>query len=91
MPRIAGIDVPNDKPIWIALTYVHGIGQHLSKQILKEAQIVDTVKARELTDDELSRIAGILDRDYVVEGQNLIPFIISFALGIIIGLYTPMM
>ena len=69
MPRIAGIDVPNEKPVWISLTYIHGIGPHLSKQILKEAQISETIRAKELTDDELSRIAGILDRNYVIEGQ----------------------
>jgi len=69
MSRIAGIDVPNDKPIWIALTYVHGIGPHLSRQILKEAQISDTIRAKELTDDEISRITGVIDRNYVIEGQ----------------------
>jgi small subunit ribosomal protein S13 len=69
MPRIAGIDVPNEKPVWISLTYIHGIGKYLSKQILKEAQISETVRAKELTDDEISRIAGIIDRNYVVEGQ----------------------
>ena len=69
MPRIAGIDVPNDKPIWIALTYVHGIGKHLARQILKEAQISETVRAKELSDDEVSRITGIIDRNYVIEGQ----------------------
>ncbi|MCK4627548.1 MAG: 30S ribosomal protein S13 [Sedimentisphaerales bacterium] len=69
MPRIAGIDVPNDKQVWVALTYIHGIGPCLSRQILKEAQIGDAVRARELTDDELSRINSILDRNYVIEGQ----------------------
>ena len=69
MPRIAGIDVPNDKPVWIALTYVYGIGRHLARQILKEAQISETIRAKELTDDEVSRISGIIDRNYVVEGQ----------------------
>ena len=69
MPRIAGIDVPNDKQVWVALTYNHGIGPYLSRQILKEAQIGDAVRARELTDDELSRINSILDRNYVIEGQ----------------------
>ena len=69
MPRIAGVDVPNDKPVWIALTYIHGIGRHMAMRILKEAQIDSTIRAKELTDDEVSRIAGILDRDYVVEGQ----------------------
>ena len=69
MPRIAGIDVPSEKPIWIALTYIYGIGPHLSKQILKEAQISETIRAKELTDDEVSRISGVIDRNYVIEGQ----------------------
>lgn len=69
MPRIAGIDVPNDKPAWTALTYICGIGPHLSRQILKEAQISETIRAKELTDDEVSRISGIIDGNYVVEGQ----------------------
>ena len=69
MPRIAGIDVPNDKPVWMALTYIQGIGNHLSKQILKEAQISETIRAKELNEDEISRISGIIDRNYVVEGQ----------------------
>lgn len=69
MPRIAGIDVPNDKPAWAALAYIHGIGPHLSRLILKEAQISETLRAKELTDDEVSRISGIIDRNYVVEGQ----------------------
>ena len=68
MPRIAGIDIPNNKPLWISLTYIHGIGKFLSRQIIKEAQIDETIKAKDLTDDEISRIAGIIDRSYVVEG-----------------------
>jgi len=69
MPRIAGIDVPNEKPIWVALTYIHGIGPYLSRQILKEAGITETLRAKELTDDDVSRIAGIIDRSYIIEGQ----------------------
>ena len=69
MARIAGIDVPNEKPIWIGLTYIFGIGTYLSKQILKEAQISETLRAKELSDDELSRISSIIDRNYVIEGQ----------------------
>ena len=69
MPRIAGVDVPNDKQIWIALTYIHGIGKHMTMIILKEAQIPHNIKANKLNDDEISRISGILDRDYVVEGM----------------------
>ena len=69
MPRIAGVDIPNDKKIVFALTYIHGIGRHLSAEILKESQISQDLKAKELNDDELSRIAAILDRDYIIEGQ----------------------
>ncbi len=69
MPRIAGVDVPNDKRIVIALTYVHGVGPTLSRRILKEAGIDESVRANKLTDDEISRIAGVIDRGFVVEGQ----------------------
>ncbi len=69
MPRIAGIDIPNEKRIEFALQYIHGIGPHHSKVILKEAGISPDVRAKNLTEDEISRIAGIIDRNYVVEGQ----------------------
>lgn len=69
MPRIAGVDIPNNKPLWVSLTYIQGIGRYLSRQILKEAQIAEDIRANELNDDEISRIAGILDRNYVIEGQ----------------------
>ena len=69
MPRIAGIDVPNDKPVWIGLTYIHGIGMHVSRVILKEAQISETLRGKELSDDELSRLNAIIERDCVTEGQ----------------------
>ena len=69
MPRIVGVDIPNDKSIWIALTYIHGIGQHTSEQILKEAKIEVSTKANSLSEDELSRITQIIDRNYIVGGQ----------------------
>jgi small subunit ribosomal protein S13 len=69
MPRIMGIDTPNEKSIWISLTYVPGIGRYTSEQILKEAKIEKLVKANKLTEDELSRITQIIDRDYIVGGQ----------------------
>ena len=69
MPRIVGVDVPNDKSIWIALTYIHGIGQHVSEQILKDAKIEKMTKAKLLTEDELSRITQLIDKNYVVGGQ----------------------
>ena len=69
MPRIVGVDIPNDKSIWISLTYIVGIGKHISEQILKEAGIEKDVKAGKLTEDELSHITQIIDRNYIVEGQ----------------------
>lgn len=69
MPRIVGVDVPNDKRVVIALTYIHGIGRHLSGEILKATGIDENVRAKNLTEDEISRIAATIDRGYVVEGQ----------------------
>ena len=69
MPRIVGFDIPNDKSIWIALTYIQGVGKHTSEQILKEAKIEAVVKASKLSEDELSRITQIIDRNYIVGGQ----------------------
>jgi len=69
MPRIIGVDVPNNKPAWIALSYIHGIGRYLACKILEEAKVNPQVKAGQLTEDEVSRITQIIDRDYLVEGQ----------------------
>jgi len=55
--------------VWIALTYIHGIGRTSSRKILEEAKIDPQVRAKDLTEDELSRIGSIIDRHYVVEGQ----------------------
>ena len=69
MPRLVGVDIPNDKSIWIALTYIFGVGKYTSEQILKEARIEKTTKASKLSEDELSRITQIIDRNYIVGGQ----------------------
>jgi len=69
MPRIVGVDVPNNKPVWVALMYIHGIGKRTADMVLKEAGIEKTVKAGKLTEDEVSRITRIIDREYIVEGQ----------------------
>ncbi len=69
MPRIVGVDIPNEKSIWISLTYIAGIGKYTSEQILKEARIDKVTKAGKLTEDELSRITQIIDRNYIVGGQ----------------------
>lgn len=69
MPRIAGVDIPTDKLISFSLQYIYGIGPHVATEILKEAQIQPGVRAKDLTEEELTRIAGIIDRNYQVEGQ----------------------
>ena len=69
MPRIVGVDIPNDKSIWIAMTYIVGIGKHTSEKILKEAGVDKNIKAGKVTEDELSKITQIIDRSYIVEGQ----------------------
>ncbi len=69
MPRVAGVDIPNDKPVWIALRYIHGIGPKAARDICKNIGIEDKVRAKDLTEGELAKIAGILTNDYVIEGQ----------------------
>ena len=68
MPRIAGVDIPADKPIWVSLTYLYGVGPTNSRLILKELGIDTQRRAKDLTEDELAKIIGILDRSYLVEG-----------------------
>lgn len=68
MPRIAGVDIPADKPIWVSLTYLYGIGPTNSRQVLKEAGIDPQRRAKELTEDELAQIVNLIDKDFLVEG-----------------------
>ncbi|MFK7778621.1 MAG: 30S ribosomal protein S13 [Gimesia sp.] len=69
MPRILGVDIPNDKPVYVSLTYIYGIGTKTSLDICHKLSINPKLKAKDLTDDELSRIVNTLDADYSVEGQ----------------------
>jgi len=69
MPRIVGVDIPNNKIVRIALTYIHGIGEFSAAKILNEAGIDLNLSSSKLTEDEVSRIAQIIGRDYAVEGQ----------------------
>jgi len=68
MPRISGVDIPADKPIWVSLTYIFGVGPTNSRAILKEAAIEPQRRAKELSEDELAKIIGIIDRGILVEG-----------------------
>jgi small subunit ribosomal protein S13 len=69
MPRILGVDLPNDKMTHIALRYLYGVGPTLALRICEQNNINPLKKARELTDDEIMRIANLIDREYTVEGQ----------------------
>jgi small subunit ribosomal protein S13 len=69
MPRILGVDLPNDKQTHIALRYLYGIGPTLAMRLCEQTNVNPLKKARELTDDEISRIANLIDRDFTVEGQ----------------------
>lgn len=69
MARIAGVNIPTNKNVWISLTYIHGIGRTFSKQILAKAKIEPTKRVQDLTDDEAIKIREIIDADYQVEGD----------------------
>ena len=68
MPRIAGVDIPLDKPVRISLRYIYGIGPINAMEILKEANIEPQKRAKDLSEDEVARIVNIIDRSFVVEG-----------------------
>jgi len=68
MPRIAGVDIPDRKSVRYALRYVHGIGPKFADDILAEAGIDPSVKAMDLTDQQVSQINAAIDANYIVEG-----------------------
>src|SRR5262245_4408093 len=69
MPRIVGVDIPNDKRILIALTYIYGVGKYRAQDVLNKAGINASVRTKDLTDDELSRLNSIVETSYETEGQ----------------------
>jgi small subunit ribosomal protein S13 len=69
MPRILGVDIPNDKRAVISLRYIYGIGPFFAAQLCERAGISPDKRARDLTEDELAKLAVLLDNEYVVEGQ----------------------
>lgn len=68
MPRIMGVDIPPDKPTHISLRYLVGIGPTTSRRLCDQANVDPHRRARELSDEDIARLAGILDKDYTVEG-----------------------
>ena len=69
MPRIAGINIPENKQIEVALTYIYGIGLSLSRRILAEAQIEGKRRAKDLTPDEVNSLKDIIEKKYKIEGE----------------------
>ena len=69
MPRLVGVEIPDSKRTVIALTYVYGVGRKTAERICAEAGIDESKRAKELTEDELARIASVIERSYTIEGQ----------------------
>ncbi len=69
MPRVLGVDIPNEKPTFISLQYLHGLGQAKALEVCQRLSLNAQRRARELSDDDIQRINNLLDNEYVVEGQ----------------------
>ncbi len=69
MPRILGVDIPKEKKIYVSLAYIYGIGRPMALKICQQANIKSDVRAKNLTEEEVSRITGIIQKDYRVEGN----------------------
>ena len=68
MARISGVDLPRDKKVEIGLTYIYGIGRHAAMEILQKAGIDTALRVRDLTDADVNKIRGVVERDHKVEG-----------------------
>ena len=68
MARIVGVDIPNDKPVYISLTYIYGIGRTTALKICEEAKVDSTIRVKDLTDEQLGAIRNVLGH-YKVEGD----------------------
>ena len=69
MPRLLGVDIPNDRPSVVALTYLYGIGPQSARDLCHKAGISQQTRAGDLHEDEVARLAALLEKDYIVEGQ----------------------
>ena len=69
MPRVNGVDIPANKRVDIAITYVYGIGPHIAKLLLEEAKISPEMRARDLSDEQVSQLNQLIERKYVTEGS----------------------
>ena len=69
MPRLLGVDIPNNRAAVVSLTYLYGVGPQTARELCRKAEINPMVKAKDLREDEVARLAALLDNEYVVEGQ----------------------
>ncbi len=69
MARISGVTIPAEKQVWIALTYIYGIGRKHSRDILAAAKVEPTTRVKDLTEAEEQRIREVVDKDYTTEGD----------------------
>ena len=69
MARISGVTIPAEKQVWVALTYVFGIGPKSANDIIKKANVEGTTRVKNLTDAEVARIQDVVSADYLVEGE----------------------
>jgi small subunit ribosomal protein S13 len=69
MARIAGVDLPRDKRVDVALTYIYGIGQTSAREVIKKTGIDPTTRVKDLTEDEIGKITEVIDNEYKVEGD----------------------
>jgi len=69
MPRLLGVDIPNNRQIVISLTYLYGVGPAIARELCRKAGVVPTLKAKDLGENDLAKLAVLLDNDYTVEGQ----------------------
>ena len=69
MARIAGVDIPKNKQVWVSLQYIYGIGHTLSQKILAQAEVDPSTKVSDLTEEEVNRLREIIDKGHNVEGE----------------------
>ena len=68
MPRVAGVDIPNNKRVEVALTYIHGVGTTTARSVCKQLDFKPALRAKDLTEEDVQKIIALLDKSYLVEG-----------------------
>lgn len=69
MARIAGVNIPTDKQVWVSLTYIYGIGRKTSQDILKKVKVKPETRVKDLSDDQVAKVREAIEKDYAVEGD----------------------